>query len=118
VHFAMQQVDALLEECRTGKGDAMLRVRPAIVFVDDGPPFVDAVEVPYHENLSSEEIECVRQTLLSLDVPPAQLDPSIATPWRFQPITELYFDDDGALLRQQVSPSRRVVRRAEWFARR
>jgi hypothetical protein len=102
VELAMQDVDDQLAECRTGRGEAIVRLRPAIVFESDGPAFVDGIELREHEGLNEDECECLRQTLASMEIPRARLDPSLALPWRFTPTIDLIFDERGEMIRQVV----------------
>lgn len=96
-HFAYREIRDDIAACHTGSDDAQASVEMGFLFEDDGSGVIETVTLDYHEGLDADELECIEQTLLSMEVPPSDPVPGTAYPTRFAPTHEFYFGSDGTM---------------------
>jgi hypothetical protein len=97
---AFREVFTSLEECREGDGVASVRFEVEAVFDGEDPPFVEVVHFEEPNNVADSEIECLRQTLLAMDM----VAPSPAFgPFRYNPTAVFHFDAEGKLRSEGIN---------------
>ena len=111
--LAMRDTFAALQECRESVGPGSLRMQVEAVYADDVEPFIEAVYFDDPKNVTKDEAECMRQTMLAMAIPKPQ---GRFGSFRYTPTSDLVFDEYGNMTHRGINrgPTTHLFTATKW----